>query len=62
MEKAYITPAMRVINIGTEGLIAGSDRLEYTTTTASHDTEVLTNRRYTDNGMGIWDNDGIWDE
>lgn len=53
---------MWVINIGTEGLIAGSDRLEYTTTTASHDTEVLTNRRYTDNGMGIWDNDGIWDE
>lgn len=50
MKKTYIIPSALTINLSPEGLVAGSDKIEFTSEqNASHDSEVLSNRR-----QSIW--------
>lgn len=49
MKKTNIIPSALAINLSPEGLVAGSEKIEYTDQHASHDSEVLSNRR-----QSIW--------
>lgn len=56
MNKKYIVPQIRVISFVYEGLVAGSDKIGFTASHATHgnpDGDVLSNRR----GGSIWDED-----